>query len=102
MTEQEQKQIIADNLNRLSEGIEQKKIADALGVNRPTLNQWYKGKATPSLVMIRRLADFFGVDLLDIINEGQILPREESDNITLLFKAAPEYKQKAIMDLLRG
>ena len=113
MTDQEQKKIISDNLTRLIEqrGIDQRRICTDLNLKPTTFSQWVCGKANPSLVSLRTLAEYFGVSLYDIIEPEPCSDRlnkaiqpfisEESIKLLSLFKRAPEYAQRAIWDLLR-
>lgn len=45
----------------------QKEVADALGVSAPTVHDWLKGKKMPKMTNVQRLADYFGVNLSDLI-----------------------------------
>ena len=77
MTDEEQKQIFAKNLNRyiaLSQKM-QKDVAKDLGVNVTTFNMWCTGKAMPGTGKIRALADYFRIgmtDLTDLKEEKEI------------------------------
>lgn len=113
MTDDEQKRIISENLSRLikQNGIDQRKICADLDIKPTTLSQWVRGKANPSLVSLRDLAEYFGVSVYDIIEpepcsnslNKAIQPYLCDESIKLLskYKRAPEYVQKAIWDLLR-
>ena len=69
-TDQEQKDIIAKNLIALisSSGKDQRDISIDLDVNPPTFNQWVNGKAIPSISMLRKVAEYFNVNLSGIID----------------------------------
>ncbi len=41
----------------------QKQVADALGLNTVTYNNWEKQKAEPNIENIKKLADYFGVSI---------------------------------------
>ena len=77
LTDEEQKQIFAKNLNRyiaLSQKM-QKDVAKDLGVNVTTFNMWCTGKAMPGTGKIRALADYFRIgmtDLTDLKEEKEI------------------------------
>lgn len=66
-----QARIIGENLTRLieSRGLTQKELCDALGFSPQTLNTWIKGGAVPRMGKIQVLADYFGVNKTDIIEE---------------------------------
>lgn len=71
ISDNEQKQIIAHNLSYLIElsGKDQRQISIDLDVNPPTFNQWVKGKAIPSVSILKRMAAYFGVTLSQIVND---------------------------------
>ena len=71
MTEDRQRQIFSNNLRRLIDvsGKTQKDVADAIGVSQQIMNAWARGKAIPRMGKIQRLADYFGVEKSDLIDE---------------------------------
>lgn len=71
MTEDRQRQIFSNNLRRLIDvsGKTQKDVADAIGVSQQIMNVWARGKAIPRMGKIQRLADYFGVEKSDLIDE---------------------------------
>lgn len=76
-SDNEQRAIISKNLNYLIvlSGKEQKQIATELDVNPPTFNQWVKGKAIPSLSMLKRIAEYFNITLSDLVDQ---VPQESN------------------------
>ena len=81
MTDIEQKQIFARNLNKYI-SLNQKQqvdVAKDLGINPTTLNMWCNGKSMPGTGKIRKLADYFGIGITNLTDE-----KEETDmNIQL-------------------
>lgn len=71
MTEERQRQIFSSNLRRLIDvsGKTQKEIADAIGVSQQIMNVWARGKAIPRMGKIQKLADFFGIEKSELIDE---------------------------------
>lgn len=71
MTDDEQRKIFTKNLNRYIDrtGKTQKQIADDLGINPQTVNSWCRGKALPRMGKIQSLADYFGIEKTDLIEE---------------------------------
>lgn len=71
MTDDEQKKIISDNLQTLitDSGKEQKQIAIELDIQPTTLNSWVKGRALPPVSQLQRIAAYFRVGLLSIVNK---------------------------------
>ena len=48
---------------RISKGISQKELADRLGVAQSSINYWEKGQRDPSITIVKKIAEFFGVSL---------------------------------------
>ncbi len=70
------KEIFARNLKRYMErkGISQKELADIIGVSAPAFNDWIKGRKYPRIDKIELIANYFGIQKSDLI--------EDKDNIT--------------------
>lgn len=85
MTNEEQKRIFANNLNRymaLNEK-QQVDVAKDLNINPTTLNMWCKGNSIPSTGKIRKLADYFKIGMTDLTDLKDTLSenRKYSDAI---------------------
>lgn len=67
---------------RNEKGITQEELAKTFKVNRMTIVQWEKGTSQPSYLVLKKLADFFSVDVKyfyggdDDIKELEALTRE--------------------------
>ena len=104
MTETEQKELTGKRLEELVKDSKknQKQIAQDLDVEPNTMNQWIKGKAMPSLTMLRKLAAYFKVPLLYLLeedkNEGQTkgLPLKYKQMYENLDEARRSKVEKAI------
>ncbi len=81
MTDTEQRAIFSTNLNRyLSDaGLTQKEIADKIGVSPQTFNTWCKGIAIPRMGKIQKLADYFGIQKSDLIDDTSSSRENKSD-----------------------
>ena len=68
MTDEEQKRIFSNNLNKyiLRSGKQQKEIAEAIGANASTFNMWCKGNSMPGTGKIRALPDYFRAGMTDL------------------------------------
>lgn len=74
MTDEEQKKIFAKNLNKhisLNQK-QQKDVAADLGIKPTTLNTWCTGYAMPDTGKIRRLADYFGIGITDLVDDKEV------------------------------
>ena len=51
---------------RVNAGLTQTEVAEKMGVTANTVVNWEKGKATPSIVVARKLANLYGLELNNI------------------------------------
>lgn len=75
MTDEEQKQIFARNLNKyISLNHKQQiDVAKDLSINPTTLNMWCNGKSMPGTGKIRKLADYFRIGMTDLTDEKKVV-----------------------------
>ena len=85
MTDEEQKRIFSNNLNRyiLKSGKQQKEVAEAIGANTSTFNMWCKGNSMPGTGKIRALADYFRIRMSDLTD---LKENQDPDIETLVSK----------------
>ena len=78
------KQIFAKNLVYYIErsGKSQKDLAEMVGVAASTFNDWVKAKKYPRIDKIEIMANYFGIQKSDLIEE-KMTPEKEKDNDTL-------------------
>ena len=72
------KDIFAKNLRyylSLS-GKTQKEVANKIGVSAPTFHEWCKGKKTPRMDKVEKLANYFGILKSDLIEDKQKQPTQ--------------------------
>ena len=81
MSEDKQKKIFSENLNRYIEasGKTQLEIARGIGVSPQTFNTWCKGIAIPRMGKVQALADYFRINKSDLIE----LKSDDSDSYYL-------------------
>lgn len=99
MSEDKQKKIFSENLNRYIEasGKTQLEIARAIGVSPQTFNTWCKGIAIPRMGKVQALADYFRINKSDLIElksddtDSYYLNPEAQEMAQFLFEN-PEYK----------
>lgn len=70
MTDQEQREIFAKNLNNLlyQNGKTQREVAEAISVSPQTFNTWCQAIALPRMGKVQRLADYFHVPKSHLID----------------------------------
>lgn len=66
--------LIIQRINELlkSEGLNQSKLANGIGVNQSTVCNWLNGKKEPSIESLWKLADFFDVSIDYLIGRKEI------------------------------
>jgi len=71
MSEKERKNIFSKNLLRILQQKEKSQIevANAIGVSQQTFNTWCRGVAIPRMGKIQLLADYFHINMADLIEE---------------------------------
>ena len=76
MSEKDQKRIFSSNLNRIlaESGKSQKEVADRIGVSPQTFNTWCRGIALPRMGKVQALADYFGIQKSDLLEEYEEKP----------------------------
>ncbi len=81
--------IIGRNIKsyRESYGLNQEQIANLLEVSRGTVNYYENGARMPSMNMIQKLSDLFGIEPIDLLNE---------DNFELELNSKIAFKKKKL------
>lgn len=100
----------AHNLQKYIEkkGKTQKEVAEAIGVSAPTLNEWTKGKKLPRMGKIEKLANYFGCEKSDLIEDKENKPIEndgltENQRVLLDFaKSVPDDKAEMVLRVIRS
>ena len=78
----------------------QKEVAEAVGVSAPTFSDWVNGHKLPRMDKIEILANYFGVQKSDLIEE-KMTPEIEKDNdilSDLIVRLRVDPKFRAIVD----
>lgn len=103
------REIFARNLAKYLQrsGKSQREMADIVGVSSSTFNDWVKGKKYPRIDKIEFMANYFGIQKSDLIEDKkESSPNElsltEGEALMLkLFRQIPEDRQDEALDLLR-
>nr|DAN69863.1 MAG TPA: Repressor protein CI [Caudoviricetes sp.] len=82
MSDELQKKIFAKNLRHYldRENKTQKEVADAIGVSPQTFNTWLQMVALPRMGKVQALADYFGVNKSDLLEEKDSNSLSSSDH----------------------
>lgn len=91
MKAEENKQIMAHNIQRYMDqrGITRQQLCDALDIKYTTLRDWLKGITYPRIGKVEAMANYFGCEKSDLIEEKKEQPTE-NDGLSK--------KQKAFID----
>lgn len=81
-------------------------ISDALGISYYTVTDWVKGKKYPRMDKVEMLANYFGIQKSDLIEEKSeknppIITLTEGEKMLLdLFRQVPEDKQQLVLQMI--
>ena len=88
-------------------GLEQKELAEIVGVAPSTFNAWVKAKKYPRMDKIELLANYFGIlksDLIEEKNSGYtrrtISITEAEQKLLDLFRRVPESQQDMVLQMI--
>ncbi|EGQ3938031.1 TPA: helix-turn-helix domain-containing protein [Staphylococcus pseudintermedius] len=73
MEENKVRKILAKNLKQLMKehNIDQKELAEALGVSQPTVSNWIQETKYPRIKRIQQIADYFNVPKSRLISDRE-------------------------------
>ena len=105
------KEVFAKNLARYlnRSGKSQREMADIVGVSSSTFNEWMKAKKYPRIDKIEFMANYFGINKSDLIEDNDI--KISSDELVLnegekellrLFRLIPEDQQPVVLAMIRA
>lgn len=84
MNTEQNKQIMAANIKRYmaAKGVTNQQLCDALDFKYTTFMDWIKGVTYPRIGKVEAMANYFGCEKSDLIEE-KLTPEKEKDNDTL-------------------
>lgn len=84
MSDSRNKEIMARNIKRYMEmkGVTNQQLCDALNFKYTTFMDWIKGVTYPRIGKVEAMANYFGCEKSDLIEE-KITPEIEKDNDTI-------------------
>lgn len=103
------KEVFAKNLalylNR--SGKSQREMADIVGVSSSTFNEWMKAKKYPRIDKIEFMANYFGINKSDLIENKNISPTEPKlsegeKEILELFRLIPVDQQPVVLAMIKA
>ena len=84
MNTEENKQIMARNIKRYMEqkGVTNQQICDALGFKYTTFMDWIKAVTYPRIGKVEAMANYFGCEKSDLIEDKKEKPTAQDDGLT--------------------
>lgn len=103
------KNVFASNLKRYMEvkGKSRNDISDALGISYFTVSDWVNGKKYPRMDKVEMLANYFGIQKSDLIEQKEekspVEPQlSEGEKMLLeLFRLVPKDQQQMVIEMIR-
>ena len=108
MNTEENKQIMARNIQRYMDqrGITRQQLCDALDIKYTTLRDWLKGITYPRIGKVEAMANYFGCEKSDLIEEKE--QTTETDSLSEKRKAlidfamsVPDDKAEMILQVMK-
>ena len=102
MSEDTLNRIFARNLNTCLKcvGKSQKEVADKLGISVSTFSSWCTGAKMPRMDKIELLANYFGVQKSDLIEDKTVKEQTELEEYLEYLRTRPEMKM--LFSLTKG
>lgn len=84
MSSEWSKRVFAKNLRYYMQlsGKTQKELAEVAGVSAPTFNEWINEKKYPRIDKIQKLADYFGIQKSDLIEDKKEKPTDADGGLS--------------------
>lgn len=101
------REIFSKNLKRYleSSGKTQKEVAAYVKVSTGTVCDWTKGRSYPRMDKIQLLAEFFGINKSDLVEETNVRKEtisNQEQEIFDLFHKVPEEKREFLLSIIRA
>ena len=95
-------EVFARNFARylIASGKSQKEVAVAVGVSPGTVSDWLKGRAHARMDKIQALAECFGINKSDLIEEPRVA--KDDQEVLDLFHKVPEEKREFVLSMIRA
>ncbi len=100
------KEIFSRNLRRYLDksGKTQKEVAKAVGISTGTFCDWVKGRAYPRMDKVQLLAEYFGIQKSDLVENENVRTEKISDKEQLvldLFHKIPDSNKEIAIKMLQ-
>jgi transcriptional regulator with XRE-family HTH domain len=111
MNIEDNKRIMATNIKRYmdSKGVTNQQLCDALGFKYTTFMDWIKGVTYPRIGKVEAMANYFGCEKSDLIEEKKEKPTVLDDGLTenqrklmQFAKSVPDDKAAMILKVIQS
>jgi transcriptional regulator with XRE-family HTH domain len=111
MNIEDNKRIMAANIKRYmdSKGVTNQQVCDALGFKYTTFMDWIKGVTYPRIGKVEAMANYFGCEKSDLIEEKKEKPNVVDDGLTenqrklmQFAKSVPDDKAAMILKVIQS
>jgi transcriptional regulator with XRE-family HTH domain len=111
MNEGENKQIMAQNIKRFMDrkGVTNQQVCDALGFKYTTFMDWIKGVTYPRIGKVEAMAQYFGCEKSDLIEDKKEKPTVQDDGLSKemlelidYIKKLPEDKVQMLLQVAKS
>jgi transcriptional regulator with XRE-family HTH domain len=87
---------------RTEKNIKQEVLAHAIGVTTQTILKWEKGDYEPKVSQLRKIGNYLGIPLCELIDEDSSEPNEKLKASMMLIEQLSEEEQAAAMTILEA
>jgi transcriptional regulator with XRE-family HTH domain len=94
---------------RIAKEMTQYQLADALGMKRDLIAYYERSAKNPSLELVKKVADFFGVTVGEMLNDtaktktiGKPGPASQIEQLAARAAKLPRAEQKVVIKMLEG
>lgn len=92
---------------RVAKGLSQNRLAEALGMTRARIVYYERAANNPSLEVVEKVADFFGVTVGELLNDTSRTakkpgPPSQFVKLAERLEQLPRTKQKLVAEMLEG
>lgn len=107
------KNVFANNLKKQMElkDVSRKDLSETLGISYFTITAWVNGTKYPRMDKVEMLANYFGIQKSDLIEDktaeekeipGEIVLTEDEKMLLNLFRRVPEQNQAMVLEMIRA
>lgn len=85
---------------RKEKGLTQEQLAEKFGVSSRSVSRWENGNTMPELGILVELAEYYEVDIKEIIDgerKSEIMEKEEKETLLKVAEYADKQKRQAIL-----